>query len=87
MAPLYKYICELKESNWKFDEVLYAGFKTDNEARLKEIETKLEDAKDNLGASEVFEALTEKALYLGKILQKVFILCTGTRPLKYVLLG
>ena len=87
MAPLYKYICELKESNWKFDEALYAGFKIDNEAHLKEVEAKLEDAKDNLGASEVFEALTEKALYLGKILQKVFILCTVAKPLMHVLLG
>ena len=71
MAPFYKYVCDLKESDWTFDAVIHAGFQAENEARLKAIDTKLEDAKDNLGASEVFEALTEKALYLGSILAKV----------------
>jgi hypothetical protein len=71
MAPFYKYLCDASFSDWEFDAALHEQFKVDNEASLRELEVKLEDAKANLGASDVFEILIEKALFLVRILDKV----------------
>jgi hypothetical protein len=42
-----------------------------NEKYLKESEEKLKDSKDNLGETEVSDALRDKASYLAKIGEKV----------------
>merc|ERR1712072_607143 len=49
---------------------------TKNEEELKAIDAKIEDAKENLGATEVCDALTEKAEFFGRIGDKESALST-----------
>ena len=50
---------------------LLSQLKTKNEEELKKLEEKIEDAKTNLGETEISEALKAKAYYLAKIGHKV----------------
>eukprot|EP00286_Rhodomonas_abbreviata_P029126 CAMPEP_0181294512 /NCGR_PEP_ID=MMETSP1101-20121128/3643_1 /TAXON_ID=46948 /ORGANISM="Rhodomonas abbreviata, Strain Caron Lab Isolate" /LENGTH=341 /DNA_ID=CAMNT_0023399181 /DNA_START=157 /DNA_END=1182 /DNA_ORIENTATION=+ len=65
MSPLYEALC-LKH-NWTCDEELVKKMKDINEAELKTISVKLEDAVTNAGDTEVLDCMFEKARYLSKI--------------------
>ncbi len=65
MTPFYRICC--KELGWKQDETLEADLKVKNEAKLKELEEKIADAEENLGESEVREALLAKSDYLAQV--------------------
>ena len=64
-APLYEYIC--KELKWSVDAKLLATFKEKNKETLTGLDAAISDAKDNLGESEVREALLKKAEFLAQI--------------------
>ncbi|KAJ9066058.1 proteasome regulatory particle subunit [Entomophthora muscae] len=65
MAPFYKLVCE--ENGFPIDSSLFEAMTSKNEAKIKEIELKMEEAKENEGESEVFDLLKSKAEYLAKI--------------------
>ena len=67
-APLYEYIC--KELKWSVDNKMMAAFKEKNKESLTALETAISDAQENLGESEVREALLKKAEYLAQIGEK-----------------
>lgn len=69
MSPLYDEVCE--EFGWLCDEKQVTVMKTNNEAKLKEIDNKIEDAQQNLGETEVRDFMLEKALHFTRIGDKV----------------
>lgn len=71
MAPFYESVCN--DLGWTIDSTLLVKMKTKNEEDLKKLENNIEDAEQNLGESEVREALTAKAEYICKIGDKVCI--------------
>jgi len=64
-APLYEYVC--KELQWSVDAKLMDNFKEKNKEKLSALDVAINDAKENLGESEVREALLKKAEYLAQI--------------------
>ena len=65
MAPFYASFC--KELGWKVDTTLEKKLIQKREAKMKELQEKLEDAEKNEGESEIREALQAKAEYLAQI--------------------
>lgn len=65
MTPFYLECC--KDLGWPVDKKLEATMKTANETKLKELDTKIEDAEKNLGETEIRESNLEKAEYLSLI--------------------
>lgn len=65
MTPLYLSLAQ--KFNWTVDESLVGTLKTKNEAELKSIDDKIEDATKNAGDTEVVDALFLKARYQAKI--------------------
>ena len=65
MAPVYEEICQ--EQGWDVDAAALDRMKAANAERLKEIDAKIQDATENLGETEVREALLAKAEYLAEI--------------------
>ncbi|RKO88458.1 26S proteasome subunit RPN7-domain-containing protein [Blyttiomyces helicus] len=65
MAPYYVLVCE--ELKIPQDVALLAAMRAANEAELKRLEEKLEDAQTNLGETDISDALIAKAEYLSKI--------------------
>lgn len=65
MTPFYLECC--KDLGWTVDKKLEATMKAANEAKLKELDTKIEDAEKNLGETEIRETNLEKAEYLSLI--------------------
>ena len=55
---------------WSVDNKMMAAFKEKNKASLTALETAISDAQENLGESEVREALLKKAEYLAQIGEK-----------------
>ncbi|GAA6063937.1 hypothetical protein JCM10212_002135, partial [Sporobolomyces blumeae] len=49
---------------------LLSSLRTKNEEKLKQLDTKLQDAEANLGETEVSDALKDKAVYLARIGEK-----------------
>ncbi|KAI8850264.1 26S proteasome subunit RPN7-domain-containing protein [Chytridium lagenaria] len=68
MAPFYKQIAE--ELKWNIDETIMNAAIAANEAELKRLEDKLNDAQQNLGETDISDALIAKADYLSKIGEK-----------------
>jgi len=64
-APLYEYVC--KELKWSVDAKMLASYKDKNKETLAGMDSAINDAKENLGESEVREALLKKAEYLAQI--------------------
>eukprot|EP00727_Mastigamoeba_balamuthi_P005136 m51a1_g14620 putative 26s proteasome non-atpase regulatory subunit 6 (397) ;mRNA; f:1224023-1225576 len=58
-APLYAALCE--QFGWARDEALYAQLAKDNADTLKQLDDKIKDAEENLGETEIREALLAKA--------------------------
>ncbi|KAJ3115459.1 26S proteasome non-ATPase regulatory subunit 6 [Phlyctochytrium bullatum] len=69
MAPFYKLTAE--ELKWTLDSKIYDAAAVANEAELKRLEDKLNDAETNLGETDISDALIAKADYLAKIGEKV----------------
>eukprot|EP00218_Dolichomastix_sp_CCMP3274_P007920 CAMPEP_0170142468 /NCGR_PEP_ID=MMETSP0033_2-20121228/7647_1 /TAXON_ID=195969 /ORGANISM="Dolichomastix tenuilepis, Strain CCMP3274" /LENGTH=415 /DNA_ID=CAMNT_0010378797 /DNA_START=56 /DNA_END=1304 /DNA_ORIENTATION=+ len=65
MAPLYEALCT--ECGWMVEDAKLAGMKAANEKELAALEARIEDAKENLGESEVREGLLAKSLFFVKI--------------------
>ncbi|CAF0807031.1 unnamed protein product [Brachionus calyciflorus] len=65
MAPFYLECCT--ELNWPVDQTLLTKMKTENENKLKELDSKIEDAEKNLGDTEIRESNLAKAEYLSLI--------------------
>ncbi len=65
LAPLYEHLCQ--EIGWSPDAVQLQRMQSANQAKLQELEGKIKDAEENLGDTEVKEALTVKADYLCNI--------------------
>nr|QBH73995.1 26S proteasome non-ATPase regulatory subunit [Aphelinus abdominalis] len=65
MAPFYEEVC--KDLDWPVDEALLTKMKTKNEEQLKELDTTIEDAEQNLGEMEVREANLKKSEHLCRI--------------------
>lgn len=65
MAPYYESLC--KELGWSVDDMLSDRMQQHNQEELKTLDEKLKDAQENLGESEVREALLAKALFFSRI--------------------
>jgi 26S proteasome regulatory subunit N7 len=72
MAPLYKDL--INEFNWPKDLVLLEVMENDNEKELSRLTAVLEDAIENLGETEMRDAMVARAEYLCFIGNKVFFL-------------
>ena len=57
----------VKDGLWKKDEALAKELDDLNKKQLEALEAKIKDAEENLGESELREALLNKAEYLTKI--------------------
>jgi 26S proteasome regulatory subunit N7 len=68
LAPMYKYVCTAL--NIPMDAEKYAAMKAKNEVKLDELDKKLKDAEENLGETEVRDALHAKADYLCELSDK-----------------
>jgi len=65
LAPLYEFLCQ--EIGWNPDASQLKRMQSANQTKLQELEAKIKDAEENLGDTEVKEALTAKADYLCRI--------------------
>ena len=65
LAPIYEHVCA--QLGWPLDQTRLAGMKEKNQAKLKELDDKIKDAEENLGETEVRDALHAKADYLCQI--------------------
>lgn len=65
LAPLYVHIAS--ELGWTVDQTKLASMKEKNAAKLAELDAKIKDAQENLGETEVRDALRAKADYLAFI--------------------
>jgi len=65
MAPYYEGLC--KELKWQQDADLLSKMKKANEDELKRLDDVLEDAENNLGESEIRDAMMARAEYLIRI--------------------
>ena len=75
MTPFYSECC--KDLGWSVDDGLVQKMKAANEEKLKELDSKIEDAEKNLGETEIRETNLVKAEYLSLIGDKVYnIFCS-----------
>lgn len=65
MTPFYLECC--KDLGWSVDQNLVNKMKSENEAKLKELDSKIEDSEKNLGETEIRETNLAKAEYLSLI--------------------
>lgn len=64
-APIYEYLCN--ELGWKVDESKLASMRESNQKQLEDLQAKIKDAEENLGETEVRDAMHAKAEFLGRI--------------------
>lgn len=69
MAPFYEEVCA--ELKWAVDSDLLSKMKEANQKKLKELDEKQKDAEENLGETEIRDALYARAEYLTRIGDKV----------------
>jgi hypothetical protein len=65
LAPIYEHVCS--ELGLQVDASKLAGMKERNAIKLAELEAKIADAQENLGETEVRDALLAKAEFLADI--------------------
>lgn len=65
MLPFYLFICE--QLKWEPSQALVSKLKESNDAKLKELDDKIEDAIKNLGENEIREAHLAKAEFFARI--------------------
>lgn len=82
MAPFYKYLTEALKL--PFDSALYARMEAANKEELQRFDDKAQDAEQNMGETEVNEALLGKADYYAMIGDKVWI--SACFPLLYLII-
>ena len=72
MAPFYKHLADvLPVFCQNFDSKLHKDMTEENTKKLGELQEKIKDAEDNLGETEISDALVAKFHYLATILDKV----------------
>eukprot|EP00759_Apiculatamorpha_spiralis_P027744 PhF_6_TR30445/c0_g1_i1/m.44702/K03037/PSMD6, RPN7; 26S proteasome regulatory subunit N7 len=59
MSPYYTLLCEI--FGWELDKTLVAEMEKKNESKLVALDAKIKDAEENMGDSDVRDALMEKA--------------------------
>lgn len=69
MAPFYKHCSSLLKT--PVDALLLSQLEEKNKSTLKQLDEKLKDAQENLGETEISDALIAKALHFTKIGEKV----------------
>lgn len=69
MLPFYLHVCE--ELKWTPDQKLVDKMTTANKEKLEQLEANLKDALENLGESEVREAMLAKSNFYTRIGDKV----------------
>lgn len=69
MAPFYEEVC--RDLGWKLDQSLLTKMKEANEVKIKELDSAIEDAENNLGETEVRDTMLRKAEYYSMIGAKV----------------
>eukprot|EP01102_Stenamoeba_stenopodia_P009552 TRINITY_DN2830_c0_g1_i3.p2 TRINITY_DN2830_c0_g1~~TRINITY_DN2830_c0_g1_i3.p2 ORF type:complete len:123 (-),score=35.69 TRINITY_DN2830_c0_g1_i3:1158-1526(-) len=69
MLPFYQFVCD--QLKWEPNKGLEAKLKEANDAKLKELDDKIEDAIKNLGENEIREAHLAKAEFYARIGDKV----------------
>jgi 26S proteasome regulatory subunit N7 len=69
MAPFYAQVAE--QLKWDVDQALLEKMKEENTTKLKQLDDAIKDATENLGESEVRDALLAKAVYYTRIGDKV----------------
>ena len=69
MTPFYVSICQ--DFKMPVDLNIQKTLKEENESQLQKMKDSLKDAKDNLGETEISEALLKIASYKAKIGEKV----------------
>lgn len=74
MTPYYKHVCATLST--PTDALLLERLELNNKTKLGELEAKITDSGENLGETEVSDALIAKALYLAQIGEKVLISLT-----------
>ncbi|ELU15978.1 hypothetical protein CAPTEDRAFT_152596 [Capitella teleta] len=65
MAPFYEEVC--RDLGWKLDQSLLTKMKEANEVKIKELDSAIEDAENNLGETEVRDTMLRKAEYYSMI--------------------
>ncbi|XP_002736795.1 26S proteasome non-ATPase regulatory subunit 6-like [Saccoglossus kowalevskii] len=86
MAPFYEEVCN--DLGWKVDQKLLKQMKDSNATKLKELQTTLEDAEQNLGETEVRDAFLAQAEFHCRIGDKEACLSTFRKAFeKTVALG
>lgn len=65
LAPLYEHYCQ--ELGWTPDASQLKRMQTANQEKLQQLKATTKDADENLGETEVKEALTAEADYLNRI--------------------
>lgn len=65
MAPLFEVLCQ--EGALELDSKLYKQMAKANAKELEQLDAAIEDAKENLGETEVFDALYNKAKFFARI--------------------
>lgn len=65
LAPIYEHLCS--ELGWQPDAARLAAMRAANATALEEHDAKIKDAEENLGETEVRDALAAKAEYLGRV--------------------
>jgi len=65
MAPFYLNLCE--ELKWTVDQTLLKKMNEENEKKLEKLEASIKDALENLGESEVKDAMLAKADHFNRI--------------------
>ena len=71
MAPFYEECCH--DLGWTLNQQLLEQMNKDNEAKLKELDTAIEESETSMGESEIREANLKKAEFLSRIGDKVII--------------
>ena len=71
MAPFYTYF--VQETGINVDNALLTKMQTKNSEEIKTLDDRLLDAEQNLGETEISEALIAKAHYLAKIGEKLLL--------------
>lgn len=69
LTPLYEWVCN--ELKIDMDESLVVKMRAENVGKMTQLEEKVKDAEENLGETEVRDALVAKAEYLCNIGDKV----------------
>lgn len=69
MLPFYQSLAE--QFKWDVDQALVSKLQASNEETIKTLDDKVKDAEENLGESEIRDALLARAEFFSRIGDKV----------------